>query len=324
MTQTINDPLARDSPNGPLAPGTPGERVRVRGRLPSQGPSAPARRLASTLTALWTLYLLTLRQHLRGKRWLITTALFLLPAALAIVIRATAKDVPGIGLEFIFAFMFIPQALLPLVALLYASGMIQDEQEEQTITYLLIRPIPKWALYVFKLLATLTTTVLLTLIFTALTYAAIYVRADNRPEDVLRRCLQAMSIHSLAVIAYCCLFGLMSLLTKRTLVVGIVYAAIFEGLLANLPLSIRLITVIYYTRLTAYRAMSFLIPTPVGPANIAADAWKLDIRMDPDLLEHPTLGTCIKILLLASLACTIVAAIVCSRKEFHVKTPEKG
>ena len=40
-------------------------------------------------------------------------------------------------------------------------GIVQDEQEEQTMTYLLIRPIPKWALYSVKLLATLTTTVIL-------------------------------------------------------------------------------------------------------------------------------------------------------------------
>ena len=92
-----------------------------------------------------------------------TAILFLLPAALVVMIRVTAPQAPPpIILEFIFAFMFIPQALLPLAALLYASGMIQDEQEEQTITYLLIRPIPKWALYTFKLLATLTTTVVLT------------------------------------------------------------------------------------------------------------------------------------------------------------------
>ena len=73
------------------------------------------------------------------------------------------------------AFMFIPQALLPLVALVYATGIIQDEQEEQTLTYLLIRPIPRWAIFMVKLLATLTTTVLLTAVFTALTYVAVYV-----------------------------------------------------------------------------------------------------------------------------------------------------
>ena len=60
--------------------------------------------------------------------------LFLVPAALAIFVRATAPDAPAVHIEFVFAFMFIPQALLPLVALLYASGVIQDELEEQTIT----------------------------------------------------------------------------------------------------------------------------------------------------------------------------------------------
>ena len=37
------------------------------------------------LTGLWTLYALTLRQHLHGKRWMIMALLFLLPAALAFV-----------------------------------------------------------------------------------------------------------------------------------------------------------------------------------------------------------------------------------------------
>ncbi len=76
--------------------------------------------------------------------------------------------------------------------------------------------------------------------------------------DVALRCLKAASIHSLAVITYCCLFGLISLLTSRALIVGILYAGFFEGLLANLPFNIRLATVIYYTRLIAYRSMRFV------------------------------------------------------------------
>ena len=276
-------------------------------------------------TAIWTLYLLTLRQHLRGKRWMVMAALFLLPAGLAILLRITSPDVPGIAMEFMFAFMFIPQALLPLVALLYASGMIQDEQEEQTLTYLLIRPIPKWALYVSKLLATLTTTVLLTVLFTVMTYAAIYVGGENQPEHVIQRCCKAASIHALAVVSYCCLFGLMSLLTKRTLVMGIVYAAVFEGLLANLPLSIRLVTVIYYARIMAFRTLPFVVPLPGGGVEpFAAEVWQLDIVNDPKLLEHPMLGTCVKVQLIASVICTILAAVLCSRREFHVKTPEKS
>ena len=88
---------------------------------------------------------------------------------------------------------------------------------------------------------------------------------------------KAAAIHSLAVVAYCSLFGLMSLLTKRILVVGILYTAVVEGLLANLPFGIRLVTVIYYTRLIAYRTMTLRRPRPRGGTeDFAAD--RLAIR----------------------------------------------
>jgi ABC-2 type transport system permease protein len=277
-----------------------------------------------TWTPLWSLYVLTLRQHLHGKRWMVMGALFLLPAILAVVIRATASDAPSVAIEFVMAFMFIPQALLPLVALLYASGMIQDEQEEQTITYLLIRPIPKWALYGAKLLATLTTTVVLTTAFTVVTFAAIYWGARDAEPGVAARCVKAASIHSLAVIAYCCVFGLLSLLTKRTLVVGILYAAIVEGVFANLPFGIRLLTIVYYGRIIAYRTMPFVAESPDQTRDVAAQAWQLDTAGDPTLLEHPTVTTCVAVLVLGSVVCAVLAAVLCARREFHVKTPEKN
>ncbi|HEY1922488.1 MAG TPA: ABC transporter permease subunit [Tepidisphaeraceae bacterium] len=277
-----------------------------------------------SLTSLWALYALTLRQHRHGKRWMVMAVLMLLPAALVILVRSTAHNVPSISLEFIFAFMLIPQALLPLVALIYGSGIIQDEVEEQTITYLLIRPISKWQLYIVKLLATLTVAVFLTVIFTTLTYIAVYAGATDHVENVPLRCLEASSIHALAVIAYCCIFGLISLFTRRTLVVGILYIVIFEGLFANLAFGIRLITVIYYARIIAYRTLPFVISTPDGRENFAADAWQLDIRTDPNLLEHPQIRACLIVLLVGSAVCAALTAMLCARREFHVKTPEKA
>lgn len=285
--------------------------------------AARARRGGSYLASLSALYALTLRQHLHGKRWLVLAALFLLPAVLAGVVRATAPEAPPGMLEFLFVFMFIPQALLPLVALLYGSGIVQDEQEEQTFTYLLVRPIPRWAIYVVKVLATVTTAVLLTAVFTALTYAAIYVGAGVPVADVLPRCAKAAGAHALVVVAYCCLFGVMSLFTKRTLVLGFVYAAFFEGLLANLPFSVRLLALIYYGRLIAYRTMGFVVAMPYGrEVDVAAEAWQLDVRTDPGLLEHPSLRACVLVLVGVSVACTVLGAYLFSRREFHVKTPE--
>src|SRR5262249_45786545 len=200
-----------------------------------------------------------------------------------------------------FVFLFIPQALLPLVALLYGSGIVQDEQEEQTFTYLLIRPMPRWAIYVVKVLATVTTTVVLTAVFTTLTYLVIYLGADAGGQNVPLRCLKAIGVHSLAVITFCCLFGVVSLFTRWTLILGFRYASLVEGLLANLPFAIRMLTVIYYSRLIAYRAMDFVLTIPGGrKEDMAGDAWQLGVETDPKLLEHPTLGTCLIVLLAAS------------------------
>jgi ABC-2 type transport system permease protein len=277
-----------------------------------------------SLAALEALYSLTLRQHLHGKRWWVLGALFLTPAVLAGIVRATAPDAPGIMMEFLFIFMFIPQALLPLVALLYGSGIILDEQEEQTFTYILVRPIPRWAVYTVKVLATLTTTVLLTAVFTTLTYVVIYFGAEGADLGTIAiRCCKAVGAHALSVAAYCCLFGVLSLLTRWPLVVGFLYAGIFEGLLANLPFSERLLTVIYYARLIAYRSLEFVVTMPFGARiDVAAQAWRLDVKTDPELLEHPTLNGCLTVLLVGSLVCTVVGAYICSRREFHVKTPE--
>jgi hypothetical protein len=116
----------------------------------------------------------------------------------------------------------------------------------------------------------------------------------------------------------------MSLLTNRILVVGIVYIAVVEGLLANLPFGIRLITVIYYTRLIAFRSLDFIVPMPRNQTvNMAAEAWQFDLRRDSLLLEHPQTTTCLTVLLVGSLVCTILAAAMCASREFHVKTPEK-
>jgi ABC-2 type transport system permease protein len=289
-----------------------------------QNADTPTHRAQSRGRASWTLFVFTLRQHLHGKRLLIMGVLFLVPAALAILVRATAPDVPLLALEFLLLFMFIPQALLPLVALLYASGIINDEQEDQTITYLLVRPLPKWAIYLVKVLATVTMVVLLTVLFTVLTYLAIFTGAELADHDIPLRCLKTASIHSLAVISYCSLFGLMSILTKRILAVGILFTVVVEGFFANLPFSIRLATVIYYTRLIAYRSLDFVIAGPRGQIeNVAAEAWQFDLRHDPNLLEHPQLSTCVTVLLVASLVFTLLAAWLCAQREFHVKTPEK-
>jgi hypothetical protein len=159
---------------------------------------------------------------------------------------------------------------------------------------------------------------------TVVTFAAIYAGSGIDWHSALVRCAKAAAILSLAAMAYCSIFGAISLLTKRTLIVGIVYTAFVEGVLASLPFSVRLVTVIYYVRLLAYRSLDFVVTKWNGrQEDVASILWFLNIKDDPKLAEHPPLSTCVLILLGTSLVSTAVAGYLCSQQEFHVKTPEK-
>ena len=100
------------------------------------------------------------------------------------------------------------------------------------------------------------------------------------------------------------MFGLLSLVFRRALVIGVAYIFLFEGVLANLNFVVLRITVMYWLRLLAMRWLG-----------LPARDWGID------LAYAPTATTAVLVLLLASLGATLLAFLVFSRREFRVKTP---
>jgi ABC-2 type transport system permease protein len=262
---------------------------------------------AARSDALASLFVLTLRQHWRGRRLLVLSLLFILPSVLAAIVRLTPYPPPSAELEFALIFNLIPHALATLTALLYAAGVIQDEVEEQTLTYLLLRPLPRWALYITKLLATVLTTALLTGVFTSLAYLVIYWNTPELWGDVLPgRALKTAALLALAQAAYCSVFGAICLFTRRSLIAGIAYIIAFEGLLANLETVARRLTVMYYFRVLSLRWLD----VPLGKE------WAIDLDSAPSS-EHSVLT-----LVGVSAVFTLIGALMMMRREFRMKTPE--
>jgi ABC-2 type transport system permease protein len=264
-------------------------------------------------SALGTLFTLTLRQFLYGKRMLVLTLVALLPAALAILVRTTVDSRHGPvnrEIEFVCLFNLIPHALLPLTALLYASGMILDEQEGQTLTYLLIRPLPKWALYLTKLLATLCMVAMLGLVFVLITYVATYAGTDAFFEVFPLKVLRTFGVMALALVTYAAVFGCLSLLVQRAMIAGIAYIAIVEGVLANLDFPVRKLTVVYYFRVLSLNWLD------LDPR--MSSAWTINLS------DAPEPFACVLTLLVVSGLATLLGAWVFSSREFYVKTPESS
>lgn len=262
-------------------------------------------RPAGWISALGPAFWLSLRQQVRGRRLLVLTGLFLLPVGIGILARWLGHAGPA-ETENALLFVLIPHALVPLTALLYACGMIQDEIEEQTLTYLLVRPLPRWALYLAKLAATILVTIALTTVFVFATYVVAYWGdTDLWGKAIPVRAFQTSALLGLNLVAYDSLFGWLGLLVRRFLVIGVGYIVLFEGLLANIDFAVRRITVMYYFRVLAGRWLG-----------IDTKQWSIDVA------DAPTSGACVSTLLVVAALATVAATAAFSTREFRLKTPE--
>jgi ABC-2 type transport system permease protein len=274
---------------------------------------APPRRSRSAeWSALGGLFALTLRQHTHGRRVYVLALLYLLPCALAILLRSLPHPAQVEALEFSLVFALLPHALAPLTALLYAAGVVADEVEEQTLTYLLLRAVPRWKLYLTKLLATLlVTTVLVTVAVLAL-YTVIYVGTPGFWSEVMPRALKAVAVTALAQVGYVALFGFLGLFTRRSLIAGVGYIIVIEGILANIDFAGRALTIVYYVRTLALRWLDL----PREQLRWAQEAWGME-----DLSVLPSAGNCVLTVVGVSLLVSLASARWFARSEYHVKTP---
>ncbi len=258
------------------------------------------------LTAVFVLFRMTVDRLLRGRRLIVLAVLFAMPIGFALLAQRYEPRYDPERAELALIFGLIPQTLLPLTALVFASGMIQDEVEEQTLTYLLIRPLPRWLIYATKLVATWAVMAALTAIFTELTYAVVYRFEPTALRETLPdRATKAIGAMLLALAAYGSAFGLVGLFVRRTLLFGVPYIVLMEGVFANIEFVVRKLTIMYQFRVLAIRWLP-----------LEAEDWNIDLELAPSL-DWAALN-----LAIASAVFLILGAFAFSCREFRLKTPE--
>ena len=236
--------------------------------------------------------------------------LFLIPGALVVMIKLMTPAghlPPAQGLEMAFIYIFIPNALAPLAALLCAAGVVRDEVEEQTLTYLLLRPLPRSALFAVKLMASMIISIAMTVFFSAATFVLID-RLASKPADVnlIENTVRLALIFGVTQIAYCAIFGIMGLVMRWSLVIGVAYIVLFEGFLAIFKTMARQLTVVFYFRV--------LVTRWLHPPDTTV------LQIDP--AEAPSAKACVLTLLIAAMVLTAIGSLILSTREFRMKTPE--
>lgn len=139
--------------------------------------------------------------------------------------------------------------LWPLIALWLGAACIRDEVEEETISYLLLRPLSKTTLVAAKAFAATISSWLVITCSILLTYAilASHTSSGLFPGEIplLTRDLCVMF---LACWAYVGIFSLLGSLLKHPYILGMLWIFIWDGLVAFIPGTLHKLTVKHYVR----------------------------------------------------------------------------
>lgn len=127
--------------------------------------------------------------------------------------------------------------LLPVTALIVGTGVLGAEIDDGTIVHILAKPLPRWRIVLPKLLVAAAVTA-------ATAAIPLYVAGVLASGVRLGLALVAGSV--IGAVAYTALFLALSLITRRPVLLGLVYVLVWEGLLGNIVSGTRALSVQQY------------------------------------------------------------------------------
>jgi ABC-2 type transport system permease protein len=200
----------------------------------------------------------TLRQQLGGRRLILLLLLGLLPAAVLGVLLADEHTVAGARQAFHeapLAILFF--VVLPVASLVFGAGSLGDERRDGTLSFILLRPLPRTVIAASKLLGAWLAA--LVVVGTGALAMSVLLGVRSAGWDTLGPLLLAVALSSLA---YVSVFLALGYFTSHAVLVGLVYVFVWEsGMTSSIPSlsSVSLMRI----GLSAYTAL-----VPLGSANI--------------------------------------------------------
>ncbi|MET8118848.1 ABC transporter permease subunit [Micromonospora sp. NPDC005291] len=201
-----------------------------------------------------TITWITARGLFGRRRFLLLLPLPLVLLGLAVLCRSLGVDpgqwgppvLVGLGLA----------VVLPVVALIIGTGVLGAEIDDGTVVHILTKPLPRWQIVLPKLAVAAGVT--------AVTVAVpLYVAGVLAASVRLGLALAAAA--TLGALAYSALFLALSLVTRRPVLLGLVYVLIWEGLLGNFVSGTKVLSIQQYVIALADKlAPSGLLETTVS------------------------------------------------------------
>jgi ABC-2 type transport system permease protein len=225
--------------------------------------------IVESLRRAWVVIGLTLRYLLGTRRGIVIAGLAAVPLLLTVglaVARVARFDI------LLFQILLIPlffQVVLIFVTLVNASPLIRDEIEDNTLPYLLTRPISRPALVLYKYFGYLVSVLILLIPPIVLAYGvteAYTGSAFSADFDVLSGFLVTTILGSAA---YGALFLFISVLVRRPLAVGLLIGFLWESVVGAIPGDVRKLSVIHYLR-SILKQMIAVTPLDIYSTDVTA------------------------------------------------------
>jgi ABC-2 type transport system permease protein len=176
----------------------------------------------------FAIFRLTLRELTGQRRLLLMLLLAAIPVLLAFIYSLGDRpDPPDFTSDMLTT--VVVTVVLPLVCLILGTSALGSEIEDGTVVYILAKPVPRLQIVTAKFAAAALVSAFLVVPATAISGV---VTMSGVPAEGLSA---GFTIGvAFGVLAYTALFLLLSLVTSRALLFGLVYVFVWEGLLANL------------------------------------------------------------------------------------------
>lgn len=195
-----------------------------------------------------TVFTLTYRQMLGKKRTLLLASFTLLPVLLAVVYRLADEEKNAMDWTAnALLGAFIGATLLPLASLIFGTAALGSEIEDGTAVYLLSKPLPRREIVIPKIIVASIATAAF-VVPSAVVSAAVAAYGEAGFAQMV---LGFAVAFALGGTAYCCVFLLLSIVTSRAFVIGLIYVFLWEALITSLFSGTRIFSIRQYTLGTA-------------------------------------------------------------------------
>lgn len=173
------------------------------------------------MTVAW----LTFRQLFTRRRFIASALFALIPLLIVLVFKATNHPYDPTGAKFLNTTYqgLVSFVLLPLSAVVFGTAAFGAEIDDGTIVYLLVKALPRWQLVLSKYAVAVLATTVMMVIAIVLPWLAL-----GMPSDATRTVEAYAAAIALGAALYSAIFVTMGMMSRRALVMGLLYVVVLE------------------------------------------------------------------------------------------------